>query len=39
MGDFSGPNGSFRSASDMDLTEFSDTTKLNNLKSYLKVDG
>lgn len=39
MGDFSGPNGLFRSVSDMDLTEFANTTKLNNLKSYLRVKG
>ena len=39
MGDFSGPNGTFKSISDMELTEFANTTKLNNLKSYLKVDG
>lgn len=39
MGDFSGPNGSFRSVSDMDLTEFANTTKLNSLKSYLSVEG
>ena len=39
MGDFSGSNGTFKSVSDMELTEFANTTKLNNLKSYLSVEG